>query len=143
MVAMRRFSSRFGECCMFPLSRLMRTFVQVGKLTITDADGKEHVFGGTRPGPEARMRIYDKSLYRKLFFNPELHAGEAYMDERLTFEGSSLREFLVLFSTNRLSISSYPLQKVLRRISRALKRFQQANPARTAQANVQQLTDMN
>ena len=32
------------------------------------------------------MRLTDRSLYRKLFFNPELHAGEAYMDGRLCFE---------------------------------------------------------
>jgi len=82
------------------------------------------------------MRISDPTLYRKLFFNPELHAGEAYMDGRLSFEGSSLRDFLTLFSVNRLSLGSYPLQKVLRRISRALRRFQQANPVGQAQRNV-------
>ena len=82
------------------------------------------------------MRLTDRSLYRKLFFNPELHAGEAYMDGRLRFEDSTLRDFLTLFSVNRLSLGSYPLQKVLRRISRGLKRFQQANPVGKAQKNV-------
>ena len=89
---------------MFPLSRLMTAFVQNGTLVITDADGRDHVFGGNNPGPSARMQLHDKTLYRKIFFNPELHAGEAYMDGRMTFEGSSLREFLTLFSVNRLSI---------------------------------------
>ena len=37
---------------------------------------------------------------------------------------------------NRLSLGAYPLQKVLRRISRGLKRFQQANPVGKAQQNV-------
>ena len=58
------------------------------------------------------------------------------MDGRLTFEGSSLRDFLTLFSVNRLSLGSYPLQKALRRISRGLRRFQQANPIGRAQKNV-------
>ena len=49
---------------------------------------------------------------------------------------SSLRDFLTLFSVNRLSLGSYPLQKVLRRVSRGLKRFQQANPVGKAQQNV-------
>jgi cyclopropane-fatty-acyl-phospholipid synthase len=121
---------------MFPLSRLMTAFVQVGKLTITDAKGREHIFGGRVSGPEARMQLHDKSLYHKIFFNPELHAGEAYMDGRLTFDGSSLREFLTLFSVNRLSIGGYPLQKFLKSISIALKRFQQSNPTGKAQQNV-------
>jgi cyclopropane-fatty-acyl-phospholipid synthase len=37
---------------------------------------------------------------------------------------------------NRLALGSYPLQKMLRRLSRGLKRFQQANPVGRAQQNV-------
>jgi cyclopropane-fatty-acyl-phospholipid synthase len=83
------------------------------------------------------MRLTDRTLYRKLVFNPELHAGEAYMDGCLRFEeGSSLRDFLTLFSVNRLSLGSYPLQRALRRVSHVLRRFQQANPVGKARANV-------
>ena len=96
---------------------------------------ERHVFSGA-PGPRVTMRLTDRSLYRKLFLNPELHAGEAYMDGRLCFENSTLRDFLTLFSVNRLSLGNQPLQKVLRRISRGLKRFQQANPVGKAQRNV-------
>jgi hypothetical protein len=46
---------------------------------VIDADGNPHVFSG-KPGPNVTMRLTDRSLYRKLVFNPELHAGEAYMD---------------------------------------------------------------
>jgi cyclopropane-fatty-acyl-phospholipid synthase len=119
----------------FPLSHMLKSFVRIGRLEVIDADGRRHVFAGA-PGPEARARLRDRSLYRKLFFNPELNAGEAYMDGRLTFEGCSLRDFLTLFSVNRLSLGSYPLQKALRRISRGLRRFQQANPIGKAQKNV-------
>lgn len=120
---------------MFPLSEMLKSFVKVGHLTVIDAEGKTHVFAG-KPGPEATMRLTDPTLYRKLFFNPELHAGEAYMDGRMSFPGSSLRAFLTLFSVNRLSLGNQPMQKVLRRISRGLKRFQQANPVGKAQQNV-------
>jgi cyclopropane-fatty-acyl-phospholipid synthase len=120
---------------MFPLSHMLRSFVRVGTLKVIDADGRCHVFAGT-PGPSVTMRLSDRSLYRKLFLNPELHAGEAYMDGRLGFEDCTLRDFLTLFSLNRLSLGSYPLQKVLRRISHGLKRFQQANPVGKAQRNV-------
>ena len=120
---------------MFPLSHMMKSFVRVGTLKIIDADGKAHVFSG-QPGPNVTMRLSDRSLYYKLVFNPELNAGEAYMDGRMSFEDSTLRDFLTLFSLNRLSLGSYPLQKVLRRVSRMFKKGQQANPIGKAQQNV-------
>ena len=120
---------------MFPLSHMLKSFVRTGTLTVIDAEGKTHTFGGT-PGPKVTMRLTDPKLYKSLFFNPELAAGEAYMDGRMSFETSTLRDFLTLFSVNRLKLGSYPLQKVLRKISRGLKRFQQANPVGKAQQNV-------
>ena len=81
---------------MFPLSHMMKAFVRVGRLTVIDADGRAHVFSGS-PGLNVTMRLSDKSLYHKLVFNPELAAGEAYMDGRMTFEDSTLRDFLTLF----------------------------------------------
>ncbi|HEY5830962.1 MAG: class I SAM-dependent methyltransferase [Hyphomicrobiaceae bacterium] len=120
---------------MFPLSNMLEAFVRVGTLKVIDAEGKTHVFAGA-PGPQVTMRLTDPTLYRKLFFNPELAAGEAYMDGRMRFEDSTLRDFLTLFSLNRLSLGNQPLQKLLRRVSRGLKRFQQANPVGKAQQNV-------
>ena len=120
---------------MFPLSHMLKSFVRIGTLKVIDADGRPHVFAGA-PGPSVTMLLTDRSLYRKLFLNPELHAGEAYMDKRMLFLDSTLRDFLTLFSVNRLSLGTYPLQKVLRTVSRGLKRFQQANPVGKAQKNV-------
>ena len=90
---------------MFPLSHMLKSFVRTGTLKVIDADGKTHVFAGT-PGPDVTMRLTDPSLYKTLFFNPELAAGEAYMDGRMSFENSTLRDFLTLFSVNRLSLGA-------------------------------------
>jgi len=123
---------------MFPLSMMLRAFVKRGSLTVIDAAGRRHLFAGT-PDPEVpavTMQITDPKLYRLLFLNPELHTGEAYMDGRLSFPGSSLRDFLTLFSMNRRSLASFPMLRILARISRVMKRFQQANPVGKAQANV-------
>jgi len=120
---------------MFPLSHMMKSFVRVGTLKVIDADGKVHEFSG-KPGPNVTMRLRDPSLYYKLVVNPELHAGEAYMDGRLSFENSTLRDFLTLFSLNRLSLGSYPVQRVLRRVSRKFRKWQQANPIGKAEQNV-------
>jgi cyclopropane-fatty-acyl-phospholipid synthase len=124
------------KAVMLLLRHMLKAFVRIGTLTVIDAEGGRHVFAGA-PGPTVTMRLTDRALYRKLVFNPELHAGEAYMDGGLRFEeGSSLRDFLTLFSVNRLSLGSYPLQRALRRASRALRRFQQANPVGRARRNV-------
>ena len=120
---------------MFPLSHMMKSFVRVGTLKVIDADGRLHEFSG-KPGPNVTMRLRDPSLYYKLVVNPELHAGEAYMDGRLSFENSTLRDFLTLFSLNRLSLGSYPVQRVLRRVSRNFRKWQQANPIGKAEQNV-------
>jgi len=121
---------------MFPLSHMMKSFIRKGRLTVIDAEGKRHVFSGT-PGPDVTMRLTDKKLYRTLVFNAELAAGEAYMDGTMRFEeGSSLRDFLTLFSINRLSLGSYPIQKILRAIKMRFRKRQQSNAKGQAQQNV-------
>ncbi|WEZ84973.1 cyclopropane-fatty-acyl-phospholipid synthase [Rhizobium sp. 32-5/1] len=121
---------------MFLLSHMMKAFIKKGRLTVIDADGKAHVFSG-EPGPEVTMRLTDKKLYRTLVFNAELAAGEAYMDGTMLFEnGSTLKDFLTLFSINRLSLGSYPIQKALRAVKMRFRNRQQANRKGQAQQNV-------
>jgi cyclopropane-fatty-acyl-phospholipid synthase len=120
---------------MFPLSHMLKAFVRVGSLTIVDAEGKTHVFAGA-PGPTVKVRFTDRSLYYKLFLNPGMAAGEAYVDGRVIFEDSTPRDFLALFALNRQSLGQYPMQKVVRAITKAMKRVQQANPVGKAQQNV-------
>jgi cyclopropane-fatty-acyl-phospholipid synthase len=127
---------------MFPLSSMLKSFIKVGRLTVFDAKGGKHVYGGNlattsgQPAPDVTMKLTDPALYKALFFNPELHAGEAYMDGRMSFPGSSLRDFLTLFSLNRRALKAFPMQKVFQRASRGMKRFQQYNPVGKAQQNV-------
>ena len=91
---------------------------------------------GNRTEPSATIHIPDQNLPIKLFRNFELYAGEAYMDGTLTFEDCTVADFLNVFSVNRGSMASYPLQNVLRRISRMVRAFQQYNPIGKAQKNV-------
>lgn len=129
---------------MFPLDRMMRAFVKTGKLTIVDVDGRRHDFTGSgsvaNDGHELKpvtMRLHDKSLYRKLVLNPELHAGEAYMDGLVTMEdGSTIRDFLTLFSANRYSLADIPLQKFFYGLKMLTRGMQQSNRKGEAQKNV-------
>ncbi len=129
---------------MFPLDRMMTAFVKTGQLTIIDADGKPHVFKGkgttANDGAVIKpvtIRLHDKKLYRQLVLNPELHAGEAYMDGRITMEpGSTIREFLTLFSANRYSLGEIKLQKLFYGIKFLTRKLQQSNRKGEAQRNV-------
>jgi cyclopropane-fatty-acyl-phospholipid synthase len=122
---------------MFPLSRMLGSFIRIGTLAVIDADGKRHVFGGAPGAPTVAMRLTDRSLYRKLFLNPDLYMGEAYMDGTLAFEeGSTLRDFLQLFLLNRRAPGAKHVPKLLQQASRMMKGFQQANPVGRAQQNV-------
>jgi len=122
----------------FPLSKLLSHLIQIGTLNVTDADGGTHKFGGREPGPAVNMKLGDARLYKALFFNPELAAGEAYMDGTLTFPGSSLREFLTLVSMNQNRPAGRPsaFHRAIGTVSRRLKRFQQSNPIGKAQQNI-------
>jgi cyclopropane-fatty-acyl-phospholipid synthase len=58
--------------------------------------------------------------------NPELHAGEAYMNGTLTFEdGSGIGDLMYLFSLNRGGLAAHGSQKLLRRSWRAARRWHQ------------------
>src|SRR4028119_2035926 len=87
------------------LSNLLGGFVQNGSLRLTDANGRVHVFGAGRPGPAVAVRLHDPRLHLSLFANPELRAGEAYMDGTLTFEdGSGVGDLMRLFSLKRAGL---------------------------------------
>ena len=122
------------------LNSMMSGFVKVGQLTIVDADGKTHVHG---PGgaPSATIRIHDKALYRTLFLNPELRAGEAYMDGTLTVDGG-IRDLLEVFAYNRDGLRKHPLQKTLKGWLKKIRRYHQRNKTSASRKNVQHHYDL-
>jgi cyclopropane-fatty-acyl-phospholipid synthase len=114
---------------------MMARFVQRGCLKIIDADGNLHVHKG-EPGPNVTVRISDRKLYTSLFLNPELKAGEAYVDETLTIEDGTLRDLLMLFAINRKNLRSHPVQKNLRRYLKRIRKFYQLNTQSRSARNV-------
>lgn len=122
---------------MFLLSHMLKSFIKKGQLTVIDAEGKRHVFGGAPGGPVVTMRLTDPKLYNSLVFKAETVAGEAYMDGTMRFEeGSDLRDFLMLFSVNRLSLGKYPIQKVLRSVKMLFRKRLQSNKKDESKQNV-------
>jgi cyclopropane-fatty-acyl-phospholipid synthase len=88
------------------------------------------------------MRLTDPSLSWKLFVNPELHAGEAYMNGTLVIEQGTIRDFLTLFALNSGNLRSHPLQQLVRGTMKRLKRLKQRNTAKASTANVQHHYDL-
>jgi cyclopropane-fatty-acyl-phospholipid synthase len=132
-----------GALPMWLLVHLLNRFIRNGVLRLIAADGTVHIFGGHGPGPTVTARVHDARLYIKLFFNPELHAGEAYMNGTLTFEeGSDVGCFMQLFAVNRGGLDAYPGQALLRRFWRAARRWYQANTVVTAAANARHHYDL-
>jgi cyclopropane-fatty-acyl-phospholipid synthase len=125
------------------LSNLLRSFVRNGRMTLIDAGGTTHVFGGTAPGPSVAIRLHDPALATKLFFNPELHAGEAYMNGTLTFEpGSDVGDLMAVFAANRVALGAHASQRLLRSAWRGLKRWHQRNRVPEAASNARHHYDV-
>ena len=124
------------------LSTMMRRFVKTGQLTIIDASGKPHVFGKDDDGPRSTIKLHDIKLYTSLFLNPELKAGEAYVDGSLTIEKGSLRDFLKVFAFNAANLRGHGHQKRIRSFYKKMKRFHQHNIKSASSKNVQHHYDL-
>lgn len=128
------------------LSTMMKRFVKSGKLTIIGVDGKAQIFGpegaAAQTAPNVTIKIHDKKLYTGLFLNPELKAGEAYMDGTLTVEEGTIRDFLTLFAINADHLRGQPLQKSVRKYYKKVKRWHQKNRRSKAKSNVQHHYDL-
>ena len=117
------------------LARFLQRVIRLGRLTVIDATGLAHSFGPGGP-PAVTIRLHDPALHWKLFFRPELYAGEAYMDGTLTIEDASLYDFLDLMGRNFAAAEGDPLSRTAHRIDRLFRRLQQANPVGQARQNV-------
>ncbi len=117
------------------LSLLLESMIRVGTLKVIDADGKLHVYAGD-PGPKATVRLHDRALHNKLFFNPCLYVGEAYMDGTLTIEKGTLSGFLGIVARNFRLAKDLPLLSAYERLSCMFRSWQQYNPTSRARPNV-------
>jgi cyclopropane-fatty-acyl-phospholipid synthase len=126
---------------LFLLDKLLSRAVKDGHLEVIDANGRHHVYGD-HTGPLITIELKEPALHRTLFLDPELYAGEAYMDGRLIVVNGTLRDFLTLFADNRTSFRGHPWQKAIRASTKKFKRFLQRNSVEKARRNVQHHYDL-
>ena len=113
-----------------------------GTLEIIDSNEKIYKFGNSNP--QVRIRLKNKSIERKLFFNPNLHIGEAYMNEELIIEKGTIEEFLNLI-TNCYDdfISNNKFYKFYEYLSSIFMPLQQINQLVNSKNNVAHHYDIN
>ena len=113
-----------------------------GTLEIIDSNEKIYKFGNSNP--QVRIRLKNKSIERKLFFNPNLHIGEAYMNEELIIEKGTIEEFLNLI-TNCYEdfISNNKFYKFYEYLSSIFMPLQQINQLVNSKNNVAHHYDIN
>ncbi len=115
------------------LIALFSRCVARGALTVETAHGKKLMFGdGT--GEEVRVRLTDAGAERALILNPELHAGELFMDGRLLIERGTIFDFLALVLRDPRP-HSLPL-RLLKHVRMMKRRFVSRNNPWRARRNV-------
>ena len=117
------------------LSLVFRHLVRRGKLTLVDTGGGRHVYEGAS-GPELVVHLHDPKLYWKLFVNPRLYLGEAFMDGTLTIEQASIYDLLHFIGENLNLAPDHWAIRIGTGIEWALRNWQQHNPVQRAHRNV-------
>ena len=120
---------------MYLLGSLLRRFVKRGRLEVVDAHGRSHVFEG-EPGPTLTLALHDRRLHSRIFWNPELYVGEAYMDGTLTFEAGGLDDLFELYAVNQDYLHRHPVAWPIHTAGTMLRFIQSANPIGRARRNV-------
>ena len=106
-----------------------------GTLEIIDSKNKLHTFGNSNP--LVTIRLTNKSIERKLFINPGLHLGEAYMNEELIIEKGTIEEFISLISNSYDDfVTKNKIYKFYEYLSSVFMPFQQINQLVNSKKNV-------
>ncbi len=119
------------------LDAMLDRIVREGDLVLRDWRGRERRYGNGE-GTRIAIRIRDRATLRRLFLNPELALGEAYMDGGLVVEEGDIRDLLDLVMRN-LGPGRVPdhwLQHLLAGTRHLLRTIASWNPVPRARRNV-------
>lgn len=122
-------------------SILFRRVVTHGTLVIVDAGGITHRFTGD-DGPTAKIRLTDKSLHWKLFLQPSLHIGQAYMDGTLIIEQGTMRDLLDILLISEQRMEGTKIAEFMRHLNALIYRSDVYNPMTKSRENVEHHYDL-
>ncbi len=113
------------------LSRL----IKIGTLTVTFPDGSTRDFG-TGSEPRATMKIKTERAKRRLFLNPALALGEAYMDGDVEPASGDLFQMMDFLVLNLMEGGHHPFEKLMDKVRWLRRNFDQLNFAGRSKRNV-------
>ncbi|QFR31970.1 cyclopropane-fatty-acyl-phospholipid synthase family protein [Ancylobacter sp. TS-1] len=117
------------------LSQVLARIVQRGSLTVIFASGMRATYGDGTGEPLA-VRFTSQAWQRRIFFDPELKFGEAYMEGGAEIEQGDLADVLaVLMAQVGLQVPSASA-KFLMKLRFLFRRLAQFNPRDRSQKNV-------
>ena len=88
------------------IDQLAGNLVKKGRLTLVMPDGSRREIG-PGGGGEVTVKVNDRKAAFDIARNPRLGLGEAYMDGRITIEGGTILDLLLLVTgSNRWEDSS-------------------------------------
>ncbi|PKP84338.1 MAG: SAM-dependent methyltransferase [Alphaproteobacteria bacterium HGW-Alphaproteobacteria-2] len=117
------------------LHRFLTALIRRGDLTLIYPDGTTHRYGDGS-GPPVRGALHGNDIVRRLLLNPDLAAGEGYMDGLLTIEGDDLYAFMSMIKNMNGKGRNPALRRIVKGLRRFKRRMVQYNPAPKAQKNV-------
>jgi cyclopropane-fatty-acyl-phospholipid synthase len=123
------------------LNSMLARIIKVGTLEIEDASGILHTHAGSST-PYVRVKLHDPELYKSLYLKPEMAAGEAFMDGKLTIEKGTLKDFITLFGLNQGMPLSPPTGVIISFLANKIKSTFQENNPRRSRENVQHHYDI-
>ena len=113
-----------------------------GKIDIIDCKGKIYSFGQSTP--YVKIKLQNKSIERKIFINPALFVGEAYMSKELIIEEGTIENFInILTASYEGVLSTHWLRRYLDNISTMFRWIQQLNYPLKSKKNVAHHYDLN
>ena len=113
-----------------------------GTINIIDAKGKSHFFGSA--DPYVKIRFTSTSIQRKIFFNPNLYIGEAYMNEELLIEEGRIEDFISIITESYADVvSAHWLHRLYVNLSTFLRPLHQLNHFISSKKNVAHHYDLN
>ena len=113
-----------------------------GRLEIVDSRNNLHSLG--KGNPYVKIKLKSSAIQRKIFLNPSLHVGEAYMNGDLIILEGSIENFISIISSSYDDfLNKNWLFKIIDKTSAAIRSLQQLNKISISKKNVAHHYDLN
>ena len=107
-------------------------------MIIIDSRGDSYSFGNSEP--YVKIRFTDKFIQHKIFLNPGLYIGEAYMNGQLVIEEGSIEDFInIITASYHEFLKGHWLLRFFGKTATLFRSFHQLNRKISSKKNVELL----